>query len=90
MQGACMSEGSKDASFIPRPALLTYPTPAFDLAQIMIRDMDGAIQVWSEGIARLYGFAADEALGRISHELLQTEFPYPLSEIDAELRRAGE
>jgi hypothetical protein len=42
----------------------------------------------------MYGWRRREALGRISHELLETEFPGPLEAIEAELasrdRWAGE
>ena len=37
----------------------------------------------------LYGFSADQALGRISHNLLNTVFPDDLAKIDAELQRQG-
>ena len=37
--------------------------------------LDGVIEFWNAGAERLYGFAADEALGRSSHSLLQTKFP---------------
>ncbi|MBV8612229.1 MAG: CHASE3 domain-containing protein [Acetobacteraceae bacterium] len=64
-------------------------TRAFGLAQGMLRRPDGRIIYWNEGTERLYGYRPEEALGRISHELLQTEFPQPLPEIEAELARAG-
>jgi PAS domain S-box-containing protein len=62
---------------------------AFDLAQAMVRDLDGRIRVWSSGMERLYGWTRDAAIGRISHELLRTEFPKPLHEIEAELLQSG-
>ena len=58
---------------------------ALDVAQAMVRDIDGTISFWSRGLERLYGFASEEAVGRISHELLKTEFPRPRAEINAEL-----
>jgi rsbT co-antagonist protein RsbR len=36
--------------------------------------LDGPVQFWNAGAERLYGFAANEAVGRASHTLLQTEF----------------
>ena len=56
---------------------------------MLIRDPDGTIRFWSEGAARLYGFSHEEAVGWVSHDLLRTEFPQPLAEIDAALLREG-
>jgi PAS domain-containing protein len=52
-----------------------------DLAQVMVRDPQGRITLWSRGAERLYGFTRAEALGSISHELLNTRFPEPLPNI---------
>ncbi|KAA5607996.1 PAS domain S-box protein [Rhodovastum atsumiense] len=61
-----------------------------DLAGIMVREFDGTIRVWSEGCHRLYGWTTAEAVGRRSHDLLQTVFPVPLAEVEAILQREGE
>ncbi|MGP0090304.1 MAG: PAS domain S-box protein [Xanthobacteraceae bacterium] len=63
---------------------------ALDGAHAMIRDPAGAITFWARGLERLYGFSSAEAVGRVSHELLKTEFPRPLKDIDAELFDTGE
>ena len=55
------------------------------LAQVMTRSFEGEIRYWSRGMERLYGFSADEAMGRISHQLLHTEFPRSLDAVDEEL-----
>ncbi|CAH2605923.1 Histidine kinase (plasmid) [Rhodovastum atsumiense] len=60
------------------------------LGAYMTRDMTGAIRSWSEGCVRLYGWTAAEAVGRISHDLLQTRFPISLRDIEAALERDGE
>jgi two-component system sensor kinase FixL len=62
---------------------------ALDLAQVMIRDLDGRILRWSAGAERLYGWSSAEAIGQVSHQLLATEFPKPLSEIAETLLRDG-
>jgi PAS domain S-box-containing protein len=62
---------------------------ALVLAPIMFRQFDGTIMRWSGGLERLYGYAAQEAIGRKSHDLLQTVFPIPLDAIDSELARTG-
>jgi PAS domain S-box-containing protein len=60
-----------------------------DLAPVMVRDMDNRIVLWSRGAEKIYGFTKEEALGRNSHELLQTEHPVPPWMIDKLLRTAG-
>jgi PAS domain-containing protein len=37
-----------------------------DLAQVMVRDLDGRITAWSSGSERLYGWSLSEAVGQIS------------------------
>lgn len=59
-------------------------------APVFLRSPDGIIIYWSVGCADLYGYTADEAVGCISHELLQTDFPIALDEIEGTLRRQGE
>jgi PAS domain S-box-containing protein len=60
-----------------------------DLAQIMVRNTQGRIEIWSSGAEKLYGYTRDEAVGRISHELLQTQFPEPLQQIEKNLEHRG-
>ena len=48
--------------------------------------LDGVIEFWNAGAERLYGFAADEAVGRSSHSLLQTKFPIEFIELRSQLR----
>lgn len=55
----------------------------------IIRDDRDRIIHWSEGCSRLYGFTHEEALGRVSHKLLKTQFPEPLDKIHAKLRKNG-
>ncbi len=61
-----------------------------DLTTVMARDLDGTIRFWSAGCQRLYGWSAEEAVGRLTHELLATRFPIPLPELEAILLREGE
>ncbi len=60
-----------------------------DLAQVLVRDIKGHIVLWNLGAEKLYGYTREEALGRLSHELLQTEFPEPLEQIETKLHRTG-
>src|SRR5262249_9651102 len=48
--------------------------------------LDGTIEFWNAGAERLYGFASDEAVGRVSHTLLQTKFPIAFTELVSRLR----
>src|SRR5262247_470532 len=54
---------------------------------VMTRTMEGRINSWNRSAAELYGWRKEEAIGRVSHELLQTQFPKPLEEIESELVR---
>jgi PAS domain S-box-containing protein len=51
--------------------------------------LDGPIEFWNTGATRLYGFAAEEAVGRSSHALLQTKFPFELSALRSQLLNEG-
>ena len=48
--------------------------------------LDGPIEFWNTGAERLYGFVSDEAVGRSSHDLLQTKFPVEFSELHLQLQ----
>lgn len=56
---------------------------------IFVRDADNVITYWNRGAEQLYGWTRAEAVGKVSHQLLQTVFPAPLTEIVAALERAG-
>lgn len=57
---------------------------------VFARDFgDSRIVFWSTSATRLYGWNEQEALGKISHELLQTHFPQPVEEIQNQLSRDG-
>ncbi len=58
-------------------------------AQILVRDMDGQITFWNEGSEKFYGYSKEEAVGKISHQLLKTIFPRPLPEIEREFSQKG-
>jgi PAS domain S-box-containing protein len=52
-------------------------------------DLDGAINYWNNAAETLYGFSRGEAMGRFSHELLRTENPIGMPQLDAILASAG-
>ncbi|HKV06256.1 MAG TPA: PAS domain S-box protein [Candidatus Acidoferrales bacterium] len=56
---------------------------------IFVRDLESKIVYWNSGAERLYGWSKSEARQRISHELLKTEFPTALHEIEAQVYARG-
>jgi PAS domain S-box-containing protein len=57
---------------------------------IFLLRLDGTVEFWNRGAEAMYGWTREEALGRISHQLLKTRFPYALNSIMAELEAHGE
>jgi PAS domain S-box-containing protein len=53
-------------------------------------EADGAIIYWNQGAESLYGFTSEEAVGRVSHELLKTVHPQGFAQFRTALERAGE
>ena len=81
-----MVEGSGDPQCLSeRDIAFAWLAPGLDLAQIIVRDLDGTIRLWTRGMEDLYGFTSLEAIGKQSHRLLRTRFPVPLEEIEARL-----
>jgi PAS domain S-box-containing protein len=56
---------------------------------IFVRGMDHVITYWNRGAQELYGWTAEQAVGKQSRELLHTVFPVPLEEIQTELLSTG-
>ena len=56
---------------------------------VFVTDMDGVIKYWNRGAEEQYGWTADQAAGRVVHDLLKTVFPAPLDEIRSEVTRTG-
>jgi PAS domain S-box-containing protein len=56
---------------------------------ILVRDGSDRITFWNNGATDMYGFSRDEAIGRVSHALLRTEFPEPLESIKEKILREG-
>jgi len=56
---------------------------------ICVCNLDGVIEYWNHAAEALYGWRADEAVGRVAHALFGTVFPAPLGSIEAELMRTG-
>ena len=71
--------------------ILLEQAQLLDLAHdtIITRNSNGVINFWNKGAESMYGWTKAEALGKISHILLKTQFPQSLSEIEAELFKQG-
>ena len=57
---------------------------------ILVRDADDRIVSWNRGAEQLYGWSAQEALGWMTHELLQTDFTGSQAAAYAHLEREGQ
>jgi PAS domain S-box-containing protein len=62
---------------------------ALDQTTVMVRQLDGTIEHWTAGCEHLYGWTAEEAVGKSAHELLRTVFPGRLDDIQAQLQTFG-
>src|SRR4030088_592660 len=56
---------------------------------VFVRDVNDVITFWNRGAEELYGWTKEDAIGRVSHDLMQTVFPAPFEDITAELIREG-
>ncbi|KAB8333719.1 PAS domain S-box protein [Scytonema tolypothrichoides VB-61278] len=70
-------------------ATLRQQAALLEHAHVLIRDRDSRIISWPQGVQQLYGWTQDEALGRVSYDLLQTRFPISLEEAQARLFAEG-
>jgi PAS domain S-box-containing protein len=56
---------------------------------IFVWQEPGGVVYWNRGATELYGYNAEEAIGKIPSELLSTHFPIPRSDVLAHLREKG-
>jgi PAS domain S-box-containing protein len=67
----------RTAEVIEKAALLDLANDA-----IFIKTANGKIAYWNFGAERLYGWKANEVVGRIASEILHTQSAIPLSEVE--------
>jgi two-component system sensor kinase FixL len=60
-----------------------------DIAPVMVRSLEGRVELWTSGMANLYGFSKSEAIGRLADDLLGTIYRCPADEIEAALAASG-
>jgi PAS domain S-box-containing protein len=56
---------------------------------VMSLDWNGTIRYWNRGAERMYGYTAEDVSGKIIHDVLKTEFPEPLADIENKVATAG-
>src|SRR3989454_1680578 len=56
---------------------------------ILVCELPGTIIDWNRGAEQLYGFSREEAIGRLSHDLLRTEHAIPMDLFEATIERHG-
>lgn len=79
-----------EAALQQQAAQLRTQAQILDHANILIRNLDSRIVFWSAGDERLYGWSKDEAMGQVSHQLLRTRLPAPLTAIRDQLLHTGQ
>jgi PAS domain S-box-containing protein len=68
---------------------LTERDKLLDLAReaVIVVDREGKILLWNEGAEQLYGWSEEQAMGKSPLQMLQTQLPRPLAQIENILRR---
>jgi PAS domain S-box-containing protein len=81
----------REAALAQANVALREQADLLDLAYdaIIVRGVDGALRYWNRGATEMYGWAPEEALGKVSRHLLRTVFPQPLEEIEAHVLQEG-
>jgi PAS domain S-box-containing protein len=54
---------------------------------IIVRDLKDRVTYWNKGATKIYGYAREQALGKVTHDLLKAEHPEPLPKIYEKLLR---
>jgi PAS domain S-box-containing protein len=80
-----------ETELVARPHELAAHIALLDLAPdaIFARDVDRRITFWNRGAQSTYGFSPAEALGVAPSDLLHTEYPIPLGEIERLVAETG-
>ena len=83
-EGALQAVSSGERTLAEQAALLDQALDA-----ILMCGPGHVITYWNRGAELTYGYSREEAVGRSAPELLGTQFPVPLAEIEAQLARDG-
>lgn len=68
---------STEQQLMQQEQIIRLQTELIELAHdaILIRDLDSCIVSWNQGAETLYGWTVEEAIGQITHSLLNTQSP---------------
>jgi len=75
----------KTRELVEKAALLDLANDA-----IFVKTASGEISYWNQGAERLYGWTMSDALGHAPAELLKSEYPVPLLQIESQNDWEGE
>jgi PAS domain S-box-containing protein len=80
-----------ETELMARPRELAAHIALLDLAPdaIFARDVNRRITFWNRGAQTTYGYSPTEALGVVPRDLLRTEYPIPLEEIERLVTETG-
>ncbi len=78
----------EEAQLRRRTAELEERAEILNMAPAFILDENRHITMWNSKCESIYGFTAQEAIGKNAHELLKTVFPQTRAEVDAQLQRS--
>ena len=56
---------------------------------ILVRGLDHRVTFWNQGAEKLYAYSKEEALGKVTQDLLRTGFPEPVDKIVAQVLQSG-
>jgi len=72
-------------------AVLREQASLLDLTHdtVLAMDMKGVIKYWNRGAEERYGWTAEQAVGRVVHDLLKTVPPAPIEQIRGQVTRKG-
>src|SRR6185437_1034269 len=85
-EGHSIVEGSRSGSVATRAPSHGAQVAVLAREAVIITDVSGGIVFWNESAAQLYGWREEEVLGVSPVELLKTELPRPLAQIENILR----
>jgi len=87
--GEVTSLKQAEQELIAQAAELRQQAELLKHAHVLARDLDDRIVFWNAYAEKFYGWNKDEALGRTSHELLNSRFPLPLATIRQQILADG-